>query len=163
MKRILFVALSLAACRGEREAPVNDTAGSRLEAAASNAGLIVDSGKVSLIGAWSRDTDHVCIVPRRDGTLQVGARVDYGPGQGCAARGTATRSGEAIRITFGACRFDARFDGGRLIFPGEVPGACDRLCTGRASLAALAVDHLSMSLSEAATLRSADGEPLCPS
>ena len=161
MRYALLLPLLLAGCSDRPAAPANATAGARLEAAATRAGLIVDPAKVSLTGAWARDTDRVCVVPDEGDTLRIGARVDYGEGQGCAASGAATRSRGKIKVTFGSCRFEARLDGDRLVFPAEVPGECDTLCTGRASLAALAVDHLSTSLSEASTLRAPNGDALC--
>jgi hypothetical protein len=87
--------------------------------------------------------------------------IDYGEGQGCSASGTVRRSGDRLRLVFGDCRVEARFDGERISFPAEVPEACEALCTGRASLAALAVEQLSTSESEAATLRGRDGKLLC--
>ena len=137
-------------------------AGARLEVAATASGLIVDPAETTLVGAWARDTDRLCIVPGKDDALRIGATVDYGEGQSCAAAGTASRSGDRVRIDLGACRIDARFDGDRLVLPAEVPAACARLCTGRASLAAMPVDHLSPSISAAATLRAPDGTSLCP-
>ena len=155
---ILLSILALAACGQQRSANVQ--AGDRLEAAVQAAGLIADPGG-SLVGAWARETDRVCIVPGADGVTRIGALVDYGQDQSCAASGTLERSGERVRVTFGACRFDARFDGERLTFPGELPAACARACQGRASLAALAVERQGSSASEAATLRAPDGRLLC--
>jgi hypothetical protein len=141
----------------------NSNAGSALEAAASRTGLIVDPASIDPVGAWARDTDRLCIVPGEGDRYRIGALIDYGGGQGCAASGTASRSKDKIDIRFGACRIEAKLTGDRIVFPGSVPGACDSLCTGRASLAAMAVDHLSTSVSEAATLRTPDRTPLCPS
>ncbi len=156
--RMLALALALAGC-GEQKRPAAQ-AGDRLEAAARAAGLVADP-KGSLVGSWARETDRVCVVPGEGGAARVGALVDYGEGQGCAASGTLTRSGETVAIRFGECRFDARFDGERLTFPPELPGTCEAFCTGRASLAALAVERQGASASEAATLRAADGTLLC--
>ena len=126
------------------------------------AGLIVDPASVSPTGAWARDTDRLCLVPRGGDRFTIGAKIDYGEGQECAASGSATRSGKTLHVNFGACRFDAAFDGDRITLPTELPAPCDRLCSGRASLAAMTVDRLSSSVSEAATLRTSDGRALCP-
>lgn len=152
-------ALLLAATACSRDPARQQSAGDRLEIAAQAAGVVIDPNG-PLTGAWARDTDRVCVVQGAGGT-RIGAVVDYGEGQACAASGTLERSGERVRVTFGACRFDARFDGERLSFPAEIPDACDRLCTGRASLAALSVERQGESVSEAATLRGPDGALLC--
>ena len=156
--RVAWLLLVLAGCGEERRAVPQ--AGDRLEAAAQAAGLVADPGG-PLVGAWGRETDRVCVAPGESGATRIGALVDYGEGQGCAASGTLTRSGEKVSVRFGECRIDARFDGERLTFPPELPSACDRLCTGRASLAALSVERLGASASEAATLRAPDGTLLC--
>jgi hypothetical protein len=137
------------------------SAGARLENAAVAAGMVVDPRRVTLIGAWSRETDRLCVVPGHAGTLRVGVLIDYGEGQGCAAAGTLRQRGDSARLAFGSCRFDAAIDGDRIVFPAELPSACESLCTGRASLSALAVDRVSASASEAAQLRSPAGQPLC--
>jgi len=156
----IAVLLLLAGC--DRAAPVaSDSPGARLEAAARARGMVPDPARATLVGSWARDTDRLCVVPGEGAQLRVGAAIDYGDGQGCAASGTAVRSGDKLRVRFGGCRFEARFDGERVIFPAEVPTACETLCTGRASLAALTVDRLSESASEAATMRSSRGKPLC--
>lgn len=143
-----------------RDDPADGPAGARLERAAAATGLIADPARASLVGSWSRDTDRVCIVPGRADT-RIGALVDYGEGQGCAATGTIRRHGQRLAVRFGDCRFDARFDGDRIVFPGEVPAACDTYCVGRASLAAVTVDRISESTAEAATLRTPGGRLLC--
>ena len=162
MRRAVALALLLAGCGGPPDAPQEDTPGARLEAAADRAGLIVDPKTASLVGSWARDTDRVCVVPDAGDSYRIGAMIDYGEGQGCAASGTARRRGDRIAIVFGACRFDAAFDGARIAFPAELPPACDGLCTSRASLAALSVERLSGSRSEAETLRTPAGKRLCP-
>ena len=159
MRRVLLLALILGGCGREPAAAVADSAGFRLEAAARTAGIVADP-KVPLQGSWARDTDRVCVVGT-DKTARIGVNVDYDEDQACAASGTVERSGDALKLAFGACKFGARFDGDRIVFPAEVPGACESLCTGRASLAALTVDRLSESRSEATTLRSTKGKLLC--
>jgi hypothetical protein len=133
-----------------------------LENAAVAAGLVIDPATAPIAGSWARDNQRMCVVPAGE-ELRIGALLDYGDGQGCAASGTTERRGETLRVHFGECRFDARFDGERVAFPAELPDACAALCTGRASLAAFAVDRLSTSVSEAATLRTPAGRTLCPS
>ena len=150
--------LLLAGC--ERAVPVADTPGSRLEAAAVSRGLVPDPNGGSLTGSWSSDTDRLCILPV-GGETRVGAGVDYGEGQGCAATGSVERQGDRLQVRFGGCRFEARFDGERIGFPAVLPAACDRLCSGRASLSAFSVERLSESASEAATLRGPNGRLLC--
>lgn len=148
------------ACGRQPPSPA-PSAGARLENAAVAAGMVVDPRRVTLVGAWSRDTDRLCVVPGHAGTLRVGVLIDYGEGQGCAASGTLRQHRDSARLALGPCRFDAAIDGDRIVFPAELPSACDSLCTGRASLSALAVDRVSASASEAAQLRSSAGQPLC--
>ena len=159
MRRALLLALALGGCGTEPSNTIADSPGARLEAAAQTAGIVPDPN-ASLQGSWARDTDRVCVVGTGK-TSRVGVSVDYGEDQTCAASGTVSRSGDVLKLAFGACTFDARFDGDRIVFPAEVPAACESLCTGRASLAAVTVDRLSESRSEAATLRSSGGKLLC--
>jgi hypothetical protein len=159
MKRVLLLALMLGGCGQRPTTAAADSAGSRLEAAAETAGIVPDP-KAPLQGSWARDTDRVCVVGTEK-TARIGVSVDYGEDQACAGSGTVERSGDALKLAFGTCKFDARFDGDRIVFPAELPEACESLCTGRASLAALTVDRLSESRSEAATLRSTKGKLLC--
>jgi hypothetical protein len=153
------LALLLAAC-GPAQPEAGNTAGDRIEAAARASGLVIDPASRSLTGSWARETDHACIVPAGNDT-RIGVMIDYGEGQTCAGRGTLTRDGAALDIWLGGCRVRASYDGERITFPGAVPAACERLCSGRASLAALVVDRLSDSASEAATLRAPNGQLLC--
>lgn len=153
--------LILAGCDRQAAAPAA-TPGARLEAMAVARGLVLDPARGSLAGSWARDTDRLCIVGPDGSAQRIGVVIDYGEGQGCSASGTLRRSGERLAIDLGAdCRLDARFDGERIIFPADVPAACERLCIGRASLAALTVAQQSASASEAGTLRSRGGTLLC--
>ncbi|MGR6327761.1 hypothetical protein ACU5AX_01715 [Sphingomonas sp. XXL09] len=162
MRRPALLALSLLVGCHQREAPTGgDTAGARLERAATAAGIVADPARISLVGAWARDTDRLCVVGANSGSLRVGVLVDYGEGQGCAASGIARQRGETLSVGFGGCRFDARSDGERIVFPATLPSACDSLCTGRASLSALSVDRISAAASEAAQLRATNGRALC--
>ena len=162
MKAAIPLLLLVAGCD---RAPVatavpDDSPGGRLEAAALDRGLIADPAKVGLAGSWGSETDRLCVVPA-GGALRLGASVDYGPDQACAAAGTVVRTGDTLDVRFEACRFEARFEGDRIVFPAVLPQACERFCTGRASLASLTVERLSQSVSEAAVMRTASGTLLC--
>jgi hypothetical protein len=160
MRHALLGALLLAGC-GSPPPPPQDTPGTRLERAALRAGLVGDPARAGLAGSWAADTDRLCIVPAGRDSFRIGALIDYGEGQGCAAAGTARRHGETVAVAFGPCRFDAHFDGERIVFPAAMPAECDRYCTGRASLDSLTVARLSGALAEAATLRTPSGKRLC--
>ena len=154
--------LLLAGCDRAPSVAASDSPGARLEAAAVAEGLVVDPARATLVGSWALDTDRLCIVGSEGGEQRIGAVVEYGEGQGCSAAGTVRRSGERLHVAMRHdCRFDARFDGERISFPPELPAGCEALCSGRASLAALTVERLSTSASEAATLRGRGGMLLC--
>lgn len=155
----LLLVLGLAACSrgsGQRAAAPPD-----LEQAAVRAGLIPDPKSADITGLYARDTDRLCIV-RAGGGYRAGASVDYGDDLNCSARGSVARAGEVLSVNFGPdCRFDARFEGDRIVFPGRLPEGCAHACSKRASLAALSVERLSDSAAEAGALRDAKGRLLC--
>lgn len=163
MKRAALALLLLAGCHAPPAEQESATPGDRIEAAAEAAGLVIDPASKSLIGSWARDTDRACVVPsaKDGGASRIGVLIDYGDGQGCAASGTVKRSGDRLDVRLGACRLTANFDGERITFPAAMPAACESLCTGRASLAAMSVERLSESQSEAAMLRAPNGRALC--
>lgn len=160
MKRALLAALALAGCTPEPD-PAREDAGARLERAAIAAGVVRDPDATDIAGLYARETDRVCIAPGRGG-YRIGASIDYGGGQLCSAGGTVARSGGMLRVDFGGgCTFEARLDGERIAFPGQLPAGCDRLCTDRASLTALEADVQSDAVAEAVALRDARGRQLC--
>lgn len=164
MRRIVLVALAaLAGCSGT-STPAGGNAGKGdLETAAIAAGVIPDPRSADISGLFARETDRLCIVPERL-DFRVGALVDYGDRQQCSGTGRVTRAGEGLHLVFDdapGCSFDARFDGDRIVLPGQLPAACSKLCSGRASLSGLDVERLSESPTEAATLRDAKGRLLC--
>ena len=161
MRAVLVAALLVAGCSDRTEQTQADTPGGRLESAAREAGLVSGGATASLVGSWGRDTDRLCVVPGSGGDYRVGAVVDYGEGQTCAAAGTASQSGGKLDIRFGACRFSAQIDGDRIVFPADLPIECEAVCAGRAWLAAVTVDRISASAAEASTLRLGTGKPLC--
>lgn len=161
MRRVLAWALLLGGC-GQGDAPeALAGAGAELERAAVAAGLVPNPARASIVGAWARDSDRMCVAPGEDGRERIGVVIDYGEGNGCVGSGTVRRSGDRLTVDLGACRIDARFDGERITFPAEVDPACARACRGNASLAALTVERVSGSAAEAATLRAPSGRLLC--
>jgi len=168
MKRTLPLMLLVLAAGCAREAgqPANSgTAATGLEAAAIEAGVIPDPNSTDIAGLYARDTDRVCVVPSAT-AYRVGVFVDYGDRISCGGSGTVTRAGEKLQLEFDnadGCSFEARFEGDRIIFPANLPHACEKLCARRASMAALDVTRLSDSVSEASTLRDGKGRLLCSS
>ena len=167
MKRgLLLAVLFVAGCSGDEPPPTSNVAAATgLEAAAIEAGVIPDPNNTDITGLYARDTDRVCVVPSAT-AYRIGVYVDYGDRVTCGGSGTVTRAGEKLQLEFDGtdgCSFEARFEGDRIVFPGRVPDACQKLCTQRASLAALDVGRLSDSVSEASTLRDGKGRLLCRS
>jgi hypothetical protein len=160
MKSVVLSGLLLCGCgQGGVAEPTSD--GARLEAAAVAAGLVPDPRGVSIVGAWARDNDRLCIVPGKDGAERIGVLTDYGAGNGCVGSGAVRRSGDRLAIDLGACRIEGRVEGERIFFSAEVPEACERVCRGNATLAAFSVERVSGSAAEAATLRAPSGRSLC--
>lgn len=163
MRGALALALLLAGCGRAGPATHAASVGDGLETAALASGLVVDPAAGSLVGSWALDTDRACIIAGRSGGAsdRIGVAIDYGEGQACAASGTVRREGGGLDVRLGDCRVHAGYDGERISFPAAVPAPCERLCTGRATLAAMTVERISESASEAATLRSPGGRLLC--
>lgn len=162
MKRALALLLLLAGCSGKP--PENVAQPEDLEHAAIDRGMVRDPRDTEIAGLYARDTDRVCIV-HADSGYRIGAFVDYGDRITCSGSGTVTRVGETLHVQLGAdadgCSFDARFDGDKIYFPGDLPGECLKLCARRASYAGLEVSRLSESEAEARAMRDSSGKPLC--
>nr|WP_233130603.1 hypothetical protein [Sphingomonas jeddahensis] len=157
----MALALLLAACGQPAPDPARpEEAGAALEQAALKAGIVADPANLNPVGAYASETDRVCIVPHNK-DYRIGASVEYGEGQSCIARGVASGR-DTLQIDFGEdCRFEAGVEGGRVVFPAVLPPACDRRCTGRATLTAINASLLSSAEAEARAMRAPDGEPLC--
>ncbi|WP_457352801.1 hypothetical protein [Sphingomonas sp. UYP23] len=164
----LFALVALAACGSGTSDPAASPTPQGLEAAAIQAGVIPDPASTDLTGVYATENDRLCIVPSAN-AYRIGVFVDYDETQNCGGSGEVSRSGDTLHVTLGAggdaagCSFDARFEGDRIVFPARVPDACQKVCRGRASIAALDVTRLSESVAEAATLRDARGRLLCGS
>jgi len=156
--------LLLTACNGAKPAE-NAAAPQDLESAAIERGMVRDPKDTEIAGLYARDTDRVCIVPDGQG-YRIGAFVDYGDRITCSGKGTVSRAGETLHVDLGGegderCGFDAKFDGDRIYFPGNVPDACSKLCARRASYAGLEVARMSESIAEASAMRDSQGRQLC--
>jgi hypothetical protein len=164
MRAALALLLLLGACNAKP--PENAAVPEDLEKAAIERGMVRDPRDTEIAGLYARDTDRVCIVPDGQG-YRIGAFVDYGDRITCSGSGTVSRIGEKLHVELGSgdgdekCGFDARFDGDKIYFPGNVPDACARLCARRASYAGLEVTRMSESVAEAAAMRDSGGKTLC--
>ncbi|WP_174298817.1 hypothetical protein, partial [Sphingomonas bacterium] len=124
-------------------------------------------GRARATGLYASDEDRLCVVPAASGGAgyRIGVLVRYDEAHGCTARGTAARTGDRLDVDLGQgegdCRFVARFEGDRIVFPADLPPGCDRRCTGRASLGALAVERLGDGIAEASAQRDRSGRSLC--
>jgi hypothetical protein len=162
VKYALIALLLLAGCKGST-APQTKPTPTSLEAAAIDAGIIADPANTDPTGLYARDRDKVCIVPSAT-AYRVGVTTDYGDGNTCSGTGQATRAGETLHIDLTSapgCSFDARFEGDRVVFPGQLPDACMKVCARRASILGLTVERLSDSSSEAQDLRDSRGRMVC--
>ncbi len=124
---------------GSGEGSSDDSTGLALEEAAVERGLIPGEDAITLTGRYERrsdlGTDKLCVT-EDDGDYAIGALAVFGPQSFCEARGAARRDGEIVEITLEGrsdCRFEARFDGIELVFPGSLPDGCADYCTDRAS------------------------------
>lgn len=157
----LALALLLAACSGQSPVGNEASAGAALERAARGSGMVSDPSRVVPTGVYGSGEDKVCLVPQGKDRYRIGASVDLGEQQRCAGRGIARgREKLDVRLAEG-CEFVASVDGDTIAFPALLPGACDTMCEGRTTLAALGVARLSDSVAEATRVVGSDGEPLC--
>ncbi|OAN59826.1 hypothetical protein [Sphingomonas sp. TDK1] len=158
----LALLLGLAACGGPSPAP--STGGSAdLETAAVQRGLVRDPKDSSIVGAYARGPDRLCIAPA-GAVHRIGIIIDYGEGNGCRATGFVHREGDGLALTLGpdgGCSFTARFDGDHLALPGALPKACAHVCTGRAALAGAQFARLGEAIAEARALRDPEGRAPC--
>lgn len=153
--------LLLAGCERATPTAPSPPAGAALERAATSAGLVAAAARARPVGVFAAEAARLCLAPRPDGTVRVGASVDYGAGQRCIARGVG-RIGAALAADLGAgCTVTLAFDGDALVVPATLPIACDSRCSGRAALAGLRLERWSDSAAEATRTRGADGRLLC--
>jgi len=162
MRHAVALALMLAGCTSQPATDAETGAGAALERAARASGIVSDPSRVVPTGVYASGEDKVCLVPQGDDRYRIGASVDLGEQQHCVGRGTARgRDKLDVQMEEG-CAFVASLDGDTIAFPAVLPAACDTMCEGRATLAALGATRLSDSVSEATRAVGSDGRPLCP-
>lgn len=153
--------LQLMGCRGEVEQADAFNPDNPLDAAASDAHLIVDPRSTSPVGLYQRDhvagTDGLCVSGDEDGdSLRFGIVMHFGPTLVCEGSGSAAHSGASLSLRFdGAdCAIDAEYDGQRVQMPGTVPSGCAALCGERASMSGGSMARTGWTEADAQQLRS---------
>jgi hypothetical protein len=157
-----MLAAALTGCGGGGADPAAPTVAS-LEDAARARGLAREPSDAPTTGLFVRGGDRLCLADRGGG-VRIGVVSDYSDGIACSATGVASTTRENLSVTLGSrgdCRFDAQYDGVRIVFPAAMPAGCARFCAPRASLSALSVERLSDSIAEAEALRDPRERLLC--
>ncbi|MDM7929104.1 MAG: hypothetical protein ACT6R2_07535 [Blastomonas fulva] len=147
IRRAALACLVLAGC-SETQAGDDAAAVTPLDAAAIEAGVIVDPDIMDLAGSFAdtggTGSDAFCARGNRQGGYTVGVLVTFGGSSQCEAQGSASLAGEQARISLDrsakgnavrGCSFTAHFDGTGLALPGSLPPGCLAVCSDRASLA----------------------------
>ena len=166
----LLLTMSLAGCGAGESGPEEPAAEvSSLEQAAIDAGVIPDVRKVTLSGAFERQsdlgTDSFCAVGNDENGYQVGMIAVFGPDSKCEGMGEAERDGENVRITLNSeekCSFTARFDGVELKMPGALPDSCASYCSPRAGFNGVSFYLIGEGDAVARSTSGRDFDNLCP-
>jgi hypothetical protein len=152
----------LSACGAGRNPvdAITGGAGSDLEQAAIDNGVVVDAQTSDPVGLYNREhtsgSDGFCLV-QSDSGYDFAAVVSFGQDLFCQGAGSARRSGAALSLRFdGApeCNFDATFEGDAIKLAGQVPDACAKLCTPRGTFAGAEMRRVGWDANAAARLKS---------
>jgi hypothetical protein len=139
----ILVLMALTACDAKTPAVLGDAddAGSALDAQAIQAGILPDPDNLEFAGRFETrsdlGTDKFCSVSNGARQFEIGVLAVFGPESKCEGKGSATISGDKVRIILrgkDTCRFDAQYDGVELRFPGSIESGCASYCSDRASL-----------------------------
>jgi hypothetical protein len=138
---LAFTALS--ACDGRAPSILGggSDAGAALDERAIEAGILPDPDNLEFAGRFETrsdlGTDKFCSVSNGARQFDVGVLAVFGPESKCEGKGSATITGDKVRVTLkgkDACQFDAQYDGVELRFPGAIEPGCASYCSDRASL-----------------------------
>jgi hypothetical protein len=105
----------------------------------------------------------MCVI-ESGGSARFGLVVWTGADQGCSGAGTATRSGNALRLTMAGseeCSIEARVEGTRVIFPPTQPPGCSYYCSPGARFAGTNLDKTGGSEADARRAKDLVGGQLC--
>jgi hypothetical protein len=106
---------------------------------------------------------RMCAI-ERDGTVRFGLVVWSAADQGCSGAGTATRSGDRLRLVLAgseSCTIEARIEGRRLVFPPTQPPGCAYYCSPGARFAGAALDKIGGTEADAMRAEDLVGDRLC--
>lgn len=171
-----LVALMLVGCgdgsseredRAERPSATADS----LDALAMESGALPDQSSEIPVGRFGRrydgGVDRLCIVPESEGSerYRFGAEMLIGGDEYCRGAGEARIDGNTLSLRFEGigegCTIDARYDGDRLVMPGQLGMACNLLCSSRGSFAGTAFPRIDRDAAAAAQMRDANKALLC--
>ena len=164
-----MLCLALVAC-GDNAPKVIDgnDVGSALDEQAIEAGIMPDPDEIEFAGRFETrselGTDKFCAV-ESGADFDIGFMSNSGADSKCEGRGTATVEGDKVSVVLsgkGDCKFEARYDGIELRFPGAIPDGCASYCTPRASFSATHYFMIQPGDEAARGTLGRDIERLCP-
>lgn len=166
--------LSLTAACGTNESsdtqagPSSAPAGSALEQAALDAGVVANVEALSPVGLYRKrheaGRDSLCIVNGKDGKLDFALEAVFGENMECHGQGTLRISGDKLILNFArsACLVVASYEGDRVALPGALDVECNALCTQRGSLEGVSFPRVSREENVARAAQTNKGGVLCP-
>lgn len=171
-----LVAFMLAGCgdgsseredRAERPSATADS----LDALAMESGALPDQNAVNPVGRYGRryegGVDRLCIIPESEGgdRYRFGAEMLIGGDEYCRGAGEARVDGDRLSLRFEGvgegCTIDARYEGDRLVMPGQLGMACNLLCSSRGTFAGTTFLRIDRDAAAAAQMRDANKALLC--
>jgi hypothetical protein len=163
--------LLLGACRAQ-EGMSNNAAGSTSGSAPTGTGTATPSAPpqtATLTGLYESGSppsrNRMCMV-ERGGSARFGLVAWTGATESCSGSGSATRSGNTLRLTMQgdeACTFDARIEGTGVTFPGSLPAGCSYYCSRGGRLAGATFDKTGGAEADAQRAEDLAGDKLCGS
>src|SRR4051812_35594518 len=167
MNKSLIILALVAGCgvSGNSQSGSNAAAGAASSPTEAPAEEAVVQG--ALTGLWQSGggtrPNQMCILDRK-GKAQFGITL-WGPNlRACSGAGTATRSGDHVRLAMGGdspCTLDATLKDGTLTLSADVPAGCAYYCGAGASFASATLRQLGSSRADALKAKDVAGEALC--